>query len=104
VEEADQFFGETQKKINEKIDNICQMLQVWPAGSDVGSADRFQRRPSSLPPSPPNSALTAEELATLRKQQDEGKSSFPNPPSIRFLIPQAPKSHQTPFPLQSQTK
>jgi hypothetical protein len=79
VEEAGQFFSETQKKIDDKMDNICLMLQNWPAGSELGSADHFSRRPFS--PSPPlgTSSQTVEELAMLQKQQAEGKTPFQQP-------------------------
>jgi ribosome assembly protein YihI (activator of Der GTPase) len=64
VEAASKFFGETQQKIDDKMDFIYKMMQTWNLGSECGSAEKAPRAPHSTTPSP---SLTADEYAFLKK-------------------------------------
>jgi hypothetical protein len=65
VEEASKCFGETQQKMDDKIDAIHKLLTEWNSTNDLGSSQK------SPPPqvSEIHSLLTANELAFLKKQE-----------------------------------
>jgi hypothetical protein len=87
VEEASKGFGETQKLMDEKLDDIHKLISQWNSTSDT---DSLHKSPPLYKQSPPSqthldlhTTLTVDELAFLRKQEAVGKISlhtetFPN--------------------------
>jgi hypothetical protein len=75
VEEAGKYFGETQQKMDEKLDGIYNLLAQWNTGSEPSSLPRSSRPFSPSPPPPHPTTLTADELTFLKKQ-DAGKISL----------------------------
>jgi hypothetical protein len=69
VKESSKYFDETQKKMDEKMDTICNLLQTWTFGSEMGSGERSQRIPPSALPPPGAYVLTADNLAILKNQE-----------------------------------
>jgi hypothetical protein len=67
VEEASKFFGETQKKMDDKIDGLVKMMQQWNALSDMSSTERtpqpFTTSQSPQPHQTTQTMLTPDELA-----------------------------------------
>jgi hypothetical protein len=65
------------------MDTICNLLQSWSSGSEMGSADKSSPRqqPSASPP-PGTSVVTPDDLAILKKQEAEGKISLHQIPFI----------------------
>jgi hypothetical protein len=76
VEDTSRVFGETQLKIDEKVDGIYKLLTQWNSCSEIGSAQRSPH-PLNQSSSPPHQdtihQLSSEELATLKKQEAQGK-------------------------------
>jgi hypothetical protein len=81
VEEAGLIFWETQKKMDDKLDGIHQLLTQWTSSSELGSTHKLPRPVNLSPsPSPQFTTLTPDELALLKKQEPEGKiSQHPDP-------------------------
>jgi hypothetical protein len=77
VEEASNYFGATQKKMDDQLDGICLMLAQLSDGSDFGSAQK-QHPTTASPLPPPPTGLTQDGLAFLKKQEAQGKISILN--------------------------
>jgi hypothetical protein len=73
VEEAGKFFGETQRLMDEKLDNICRMLVQANLSSEPSSVRKSP--PLTTSPNDPQT-LSVKKMAFLRKQEAAGKFSL----------------------------
>jgi hypothetical protein len=78
MSEVAKSFGETQLKIDEKVDSIFKLLTQWNSSNKFGSSQKAPIffNPPSTPPSQlteTHTLLTPEDLAFRRKQEVGGK-------------------------------
>jgi hypothetical protein len=75
MEEAGKVFSDTQAKMDDKIDNMFKMMQLWNATSEFGSAQKCSpyHHSSPTPPNQTYQTLTPDELAFLKKHEATGK-------------------------------
>jgi hypothetical protein len=105
VEEARKIFGETQQKMDEKMDAIYKLMSQWNNNSEMSTPDkpphRFPSPPTNTNPSQPTNPhmLTAYELAFLKKQEVVEKISLQHEPYLNTTSYNQEASASDPTPL-----
>lgn len=97
VEEAGKIFGETQRKMDEKLDLIHKLLTQGSFTTEFGSAQNSPPNPQPSPTPPPEhlATMTADEMAFLKKQEATGKISLHTQPFLHTSkFPSDPSSSE----------